>query len=102
METIFQNGLKIVRMHEKPILKEWEQILLHLQHMGEKSTKSAEVTIKLLSDYLFNADNLKQTMLKDFESAPHNKPTSFQKNQCIITLLENAVHKVPQWESDKS
>src|SRR5690625_7742036 len=77
-------------MHEKPILKEWEQIVLHLQHVGEKSTKSAEVTIKLFSDYLFNADNLNQTMLKDLEPAPHNNPTSFQTNQFIITLLENA------------
>jgi len=102
MDTIFQNGLKIVRVHEESILKEWEQIVLHLQDVGETSAKSAEVTIKLFSDYLFRADKRNQAILNDMEPAPHHNPASFQTNQFIITLLENAVHKVTQRETDYS
>lgn len=102
MNSIFQNGLKIVRMQEEPILKEWEQIVLHLQDVGKKSEKSAEVTIKLFSEYLFNADNSHHTMLNELEPASHHNSTSFQTNQFIITLLENAVHKVTQMQTDYS
>src|SRR5690625_7635877 len=99
MDTIFQNGLKIVRVHEESILKEWEQFVLHLQDVGEISAKSAEVTIKLFSDYLFRADKQNQAILYYMEPATNDNPASFQSNPFIITLLENAIQKITQREN---
>ncbi|MBP1948083.1 LuxR C-terminal-related transcriptional regulator [Virgibacillus litoralis] len=99
MIRLFNSGLEIVKTHQQQILLEWENVLTHLQG-GEKSTKNVEDTISFFADYLFaNEDD----ETDDYQlNAITPKPVSLQTNQFIITLLENAVHKVIQKKENHS
>ncbi|MBT2218118.1 response regulator transcription factor [Virgibacillus dakarensis] len=96
MNIVIQNGLRIISKHRQAILNEWESILFHLRKAGKRSEKNAEATIRFFSEYLFNLDNEATALHKAIDYTWEQKPASFQTNQFIITLLENAIHKVIQ------
>ncbi|WP_164667971.1 helix-turn-helix transcriptional regulator [Virgibacillus doumboii] len=93
MNTLFQNGLKIVRTHQQPILQEWEKVLSYLQQTGEKSAKNTEETIHYFSGQFFYQE-IDEPEKSNVSLSFHSK--SIQTNPFILTLLENAVHKVIQ------
>lgn len=103
METVFRNGLRIIRLYEEPIRAEWGGILLHLQNAKKKSEKNMEVTINLFSEYLFDKESDTKEIVKSIERS-WNKDLSiaFPTDQFIVTLLENAVHKVIQSSTAQS
>lgn len=97
MNTVFLNGLKIIKSNKQPILNEWERILIHLRKAGKRSVKGTEMTINLFSEHLFNLDVDEDNLSKTIEYTwKTNLPDAFLTNQFIINLLENAVHKVIQ------
>src|SRR5699024_9642551 len=98
MNTVFRNGLGLVRKHQQPILEEWQSILVYLRKAGKRSEKNAEETIAFFSKFLFSPDD--QTNEVKYPSV--HKEMSFQPNQFIITLLENAVHDVIQKHTKQS
>lgn len=103
MNTVFLNGLRIVKLHKQPILNEWERILIHLRKSGKKSTKNTERTINFFSENLFDLNNDEKELATTVEYRWKQKlPESFETNQFIITLLENAVHKVIQSDANYS
>lgn len=101
MNTLFQNGLNIVRSHQQTILGEWGNILSQLRGTSGKSAKNMEATINFFSEYLFSQENKEMDKLDTYTNSPQ-KPISIQTNQFILTLLENAVHKVVQAKEDYS
>ena len=97
MTTVFLKGLKIVQSHKQPILNEWERILIHLKNAGKKSEKNAEETIHFFSKHLFDLNSDEDEVIATIENTWEQKlPELLQTNQFIVTLLENAVHKVIQ------
>ncbi|GAB3794134.1 response regulator transcription factor [Virgibacillus kimchii] len=96
MDTLFQNGLKTIKLHEKAVLQEWENIYTHLKNSGRRTADNLQKTITYFSNVLLSEE--KEDMEDRLAASRHN--TSFQTNQFIITLLENAVHKVIQTNSD--
>lgn len=89
MDVIYHNGLKIIKLHERQIVSEWDKLLLHLHKIGSSAVEKMEDTIHFFSYHLFNRDHkeMHDTHVNIFDS-------SIRTNQFIITLLENAVHKV--------
>ncbi|WP_099159813.1 response regulator transcription factor [Virgibacillus ndiopensis] len=88
MDSVFQNGLQIIKLHKQQILNEWEMLHFHLRKAGKKSEKITEETITFFTRYFFEIEK---------DKVPTKIPTlAFQTNQFNITLLENAVHKVIQ------
>ncbi|WP_167751306.1 response regulator transcription factor [Lentibacillus salicampi] len=96
MDSLFQNGLDIVRSHPYPIMNEWESILSHLQRTGKKSASNMETAISFFTEYFFSQDNEQPENLKP------RCPEAFQPSQSTLTLLENAVHKVTQLQKNHS
>lgn len=104
MNSVFQKGLKIVQHHENAILTEWKNIILYLQQAGKKSAMNVENAVLFFTKYLFSS-------LKEFDHKNNDKVTylpfheqhqTFETNKFIITLLENAVHKVLQENGEKN
>ncbi|MRG86525.1 response regulator transcription factor [Salinibacillus xinjiangensis] len=91
MDEIFNNGFEIIRTHKQAIIDEWNTILLHLRKAGKSSGKSVEDTITYLSEFFFNSSNDNKRNVKSLTSN-----STIQTNPFIMTLLENAVHKVIQ------
>lgn len=87
MNTIFQNGLNIIQSHKEEILEEWNTVTARLNLNRNRSPKNIEDTIQYFSDRLFHTTNRNALTL------------SLQTNKFIITLLENAVHKVIQQDN---
>lgn len=92
MNNIFQNGLRLIQQHEKEILAEWDTIVSQLKFTRNRSHKNMEDTIQYFSEKLFNHSTVANPL--------RSVSLSFQTNKFIITLLENAVHKVIK-EKDK-
>ncbi|WP_047980595.1 response regulator transcription factor [Ornithinibacillus contaminans] len=85
MNNIFHNGLQLIQQQEMEILAEWDMIIAQFNRTQNRSSKNLEDTIHYFSDKLFHT------------TFPQQKVSlSFQTNKFIITLLENAVHKVIQ------
>ncbi|MDC3414564.1 LuxR C-terminal-related transcriptional regulator [Aquibacillus sp. 3ASR75-11] len=101
MDTLFLKGLQIVQSHHQPILFEWENILSYLKETGKRSGENVEETIYFFSEYLFSLE-LDETNNLNLNIHTLQRAKSFQTNQFIITLLENAVHKVIQAKEEHS
>lgn len=93
MNTIFENGLKLIQNHQEEIIEEWNTVTARLNLSRDRSPKNIEETIHYFSNRLFSS----------LEKIKGNSLTiSFQTNKFIITLLENAVHKVIQQNEEFS
>ncbi|WP_026909325.1 response regulator transcription factor [Paucisalibacillus globulus] len=87
MNTIFQNGLHLIQRHKEAVIEEWNTVSARLNLNRNHFPKNIEDTIQYFTNKLFHTTN----------STNSNALTlSFQTNKFIITLLENAVHKVIQ------
>ncbi|WP_176371328.1 response regulator transcription factor [Litchfieldia alkalitelluris] len=84
--------------HEKAIIKEWQNILSHLQETGRKSARNVEETMNFFSAFLFSDEKSEKDIGNNItylqQKPQHN--ISIQTNRFVITLLENAAHKVLQ------
>lgn len=94
MDSLFNTGLEIVRMHEQQIRHEWKSVIAHLQNAGKLSKKSTDKTIHIFSKYLFNFENNKESLLTSIKKSWEQEIKKTQTTQFIVTLLENAIHKV--------
>ncbi|WP_047984432.1 response regulator transcription factor [Ornithinibacillus californiensis] len=92
MNTIFEKGLNLIQLHKDEILEEWNTVTARLNLTRDRSPKNIEDTIQYFSNRLFSSD----------ESTSKSLTLSFQTNKFIITLLENAVHKVIQQNKEFS
>lgn len=100
MFSFYQKGLKIIQENEHAICFEWGKIVQHFQETGRKSVGNVEATIAFFSDYLFSKvldfDEKKEEHEKITYLHLQRQTIPIQTNKFIITLLENAVHKVLQ------
>ncbi|QKY68756.1 hypothetical protein [Lentibacillus sp. CBA3610] len=100
MDSVFNHGLHVIQKHEKPVLREWKELLSHMQKTNRHSIKNMERVINFFTDYFFHPqDNFNNGKMA---SPPAQPVVSLDINQSIITLLENAVHKVVQTTTTKS
>lgn len=94
MDTFFLYGLKVVKTNQHSIQQEWEEILSQLKKSGQNIAVNMENAISFFSDYLFLEESEKTNI--------HQHISSSHTNQFILTLLENAVHKVTQRQGNHS
>ncbi|GGA66483.1 response regulator transcription factor [Ornithinibacillus halotolerans] len=93
MNNIYEKGIQLISKHEEAILKEWHTVTARLQVSRERSQKNIDDTVHYLANRLFHTTK---------QAASTEVTLSIQTNKFIITLLENAVHKVIQAENDFS
>lgn len=98
MDTLFQNGMKVIKLHQQEITEEWQSILLHLENTGRKSATMMRKTIIYFSTLLFSEKE--DEMKKLIQDSEHQEFIPFKTNQFVITLLENAVYKAIQSSSN--
>lgn len=92
MDNIFQNGLRIIQSNEVSIKNEWDRILSHLQKTrNQTAIEYVKATIHFFIGYLFNKNHSQMEEISNTVATE-----SFYTNQFVLTLLENAVHKVIQ------
>lgn len=103
MNVIFENGLKFIRLYEEPIKTEWNHILFQLDRAGRKSKADLELTIQVFSEYLFNDKRNTIDLMDGLKNSWNDSiDIDFPTDQFIVTLLENAVHKVMQQNKEQS
>lgn len=98
MDNIFLDGITIIRNYKLPISKEWTSIVNHLLKANSKLGNQCQYTIEELEPLLFqdlSNKNLLAPIKQLTNSTLHQKKKT---NTFILTLLENAVHKVLQAE----
>lgn len=92
MNTIYENGLTLIQHHKQEILEEWNTVTSRLNLTKNRSSKQLQDTINYFTTRLFSNEDIDSNSLI----------LSFQTNKFIITLLENAVHKVIQTKKEFS
>jgi DNA-binding CsgD family transcriptional regulator len=90
MNNIFQHGIELIHAHQHDIMQEWKTIIDRYQLTGNRSQQNMENTINYFSEKLFQVNT---------PVVSRSVNLSFQTNKFIITLLENAVHKIIQQQN---
>jgi DNA-binding CsgD family transcriptional regulator len=99
METVFLHGLKVIQMNEQEVLKEWMEVVTYLQNVDKKLKDNTENTIQFFNHALFNKELDGKNLLSSWKECFPNIPKT---SPFILTLLENAIHKVLQKQSINS
>lgn len=101
MNSVYLDGLKVLRKYEEEIKAEWEKILLYLRNKESRSAKSAELAVFFFTEAFFKYEVRENDFSIGFKfPEDYELPAVFRNSPFIVSLLENSVHKVIQGSDD--
>lgn len=107
MQSIFNDGIKVMQDHEEQIIEEWENILFHFRTSKGRASTELNEAIVYLKSLVFETSlepesNRDSTTLKQSFLSSQEFTGSLDIYQSSLILLENMVHSVIQSDNEQS
>nr|WP_249310506.1 response regulator transcription factor [Bacillus sp. FJAT-49736] len=105
MKTVLKNGVELLYMHKESIIVEWNDILGYMKKTNKRSAEAFEFAFLFLNRFLQSENLQTDTLLSDIRSEWYRqfqRPPEPNLLIFILTLLENAVHKVIKSKTTRS
>ncbi|PKR83809.1 response regulator transcription factor [Heyndrickxia camelliae] len=105
MKTVLKNGVELLYDHKDSIMAEWKDILEYMKNANKKSAEAFEFAFHFFEHFLQNENLQTDTLLMDISSEWYRqfqRPPEPNMLIFILTLLENAVHKVIKANTTRS
>jgi DNA-binding CsgD family transcriptional regulator len=105
MKMVLKKGVDLLFEHKEKIILEWSDILKYLKETNKKSAEAFEFAFQFFGGFLKSdqghadilIDKIKEEWIHQFQRAPEPNLIIF-----ILTLIENAVHKVIKSNTTRS
>ena len=105
MKMVLKKGVDLLFEHKEKIILEWSDILIYLKETNKKSAEAFEFAFQFFAGFLKSdqgqadilIEKIKSEWIHQFQRAPEPNLLIF-----ILTLIENAVHKVIKSNTTRS
>lgn len=105
MKTVLKNGVELLYAYKDSIMAEWKEILEYMKKTNKKSADAFEFAFHFFRRFLQSENHQTDTLLLDIRSEWYRqfqRPPEPNMLIFILTLLENAVHKVIKSNTTRS